>query len=387
MTSKFHTLKDLPLAFGSSVHNSEYSSQEHELRYPYDHRDHRALSRLIRWTERLLGLSIVWSIGALTCEAIDKTGLGFGDAHDCDWRPYVETFLGGCAINLKLDQVAQRVDDIGAKHLAPLRRPESDLYPIVQSEARNGGSVIRARTHDIADRRIDWPSFMVDVECHPQGQGCVAFEFGKRHFDDRVALEELGISDGIGHLVSVRNGFQVRHNERSHRLVHFRKGLALFDRFPSHFEDIEIRPRDPVISRDGEGYFTALPDLTERQLSSMAITDGSQNSVGSNYYLIAANKHNDGGRACPSRKKPDQKTYCEPQFMRRNDQAGRWSYIDLDTLDEAELVSGIDIDVSCDGTRWFHMLGTNCLRHERPFYTASSSRAFRRFPVRPKRDR
>jgi hypothetical protein len=56
--------------------------------------------------------------------------------------------------------------------------------------------------------------------------------------------------------------------------------------------------------------------------------------------------------------------------VRRNDGDSYFGRVKLTTNEAIEMIVTTDIDISCDGKRWFHLLGSQCLRHEKPFYTS-----------------
>src|ERR1035441_1912444 len=311
-----------------------------------------------------LALAIV--IGAYTLVAGDRPGTNSGYAHYRDGRSDVSPLFFDARVYLALDQFLAGCDGIDAKKTPlPTWRMQQNVDVLVESHGPSV-EVAASEQHRLGMYRN---SFCVDFESNTDDRRYAFFEGSEDQRCDRRSFDPLRIGfwcTGFGHSQYPRQKLE---DHRFGNVVYTVNGSRFGDRALCYSEYVGLHSFNAVVSLDSikSAAFPSNFAGFRNRLDSVA--NDRFVAVGCDNDLVRRDKDDERSSFDGLRTK-NNTGHKEPQFLRRNDKGGRYERFDLATGDELEIISDADIDVSYDGKRWFHLLGTYCLRHEEPFYSA-----------------
>jgi hypothetical protein len=274
---------------------------------------------------------------------------GLIDQQHRDWRCYVCGMIIDLNLNCRHSALNSRealhLDRVGihviifAQHrvsgssgqvrslISPSGHP---LFSVVKFPFDHSGPALLKRNDDV----LKWGAVLSSQEGFPP--------IWMSPFDVQESPNESGHDVGFGYLGKFHHGIAA--------------GGCLFKRLP----DIETASGPTVEARNRYGKLPVVSDLASKRGRNARVIFIEQAVGGHNRPIIRAVNRDHRGSVlhyCWGRKN-------NPQYIRRNDRRPRTLY--SEGTDTVEDVSRQDIDVSWDGEKWFHLFGSECIKHEKP---------------------
>lgn len=318
----------------------------------------------------LVALSAFSFAGSLV--SIHKSTLAFCDLKYCDWRPNVSPICTPGRVNLKLDQSLNKPDGIASENWEPVSRAvqsSGDLHFIVVSQKADIHGHAWSSRHCMPCWFEDGSS-IVKLERDSHHTREVVFERGKGNRNHRDAIEPFGIEAWCGDLTLLDDRRKSIKNSALYAGIGGRERCGSTSGILGNSPKVVVGIWQTVISSRSVKDMALFSDFTER-LKAIHIACGPSYHPISGYQNSVTREHDGDGRTVQRGKQQDTSNCEEPRFMRRNDKGVYWGELHA-AGQQVEVIVTTDIDVSCDRRHWFHLLGRQCLRHERPFYSGGN---------------
>ncbi len=287
---------------------------------------------------------------------------------DCDYRDRRTDigflfFLG--SINLKLYQSINKADMVATEFRTPSTGGCGRIHSEVSTE-EDWPRFPRNSPHRGFDR-FDYLALGINSKLNGGNDWRAFFKTGERELDYRRALEPSFIGFLIIGLADLYNG------RKSTKNCGLYDGINSFDVtratycIKSKRPNIELDLRNSVSSSSSIETRLFLPNFANRPKALCTAFRGHLDAISADDDCRARDEDSHSRSVSTvSQKREDS---CKPRYLRRNDEGAYFGELDLTTGEQVEIITGHDLDVSCDGKRWFHLLGSYCLKREKPFYS------------------
>jgi hypothetical protein len=313
----------------------------------------------------------VWSVAFIygqcayagTFVSGDKAGVAAGYANYRDRRTYLIRSGSAARINFGLNERTHlfQPSQIYERHRRVVQ--DSIHFPVKPHFCHLD---LLTSTNHCAIRRLHRMPVRINYKIGNNCGGFAVFNGGECQRNYRHAPNPISVSIRSRRLVvskNCRNNRDNLHFGGSHDVL---KCSTLRDRLFSNCVAIKVKMRSYVFPSDkvkNRPFFQNLALLRNSRLYSFVrVQDG---TISSNKNVVAGNHHNP--RRSQSRHGKNENSCQQPEFFTRNDNGTRIFSFNYPSLETGyEVVFGTDIDVSCDGRHWFHLLGPRCLKGRQP---------------------